>query len=290
MPQRALCISERDGSVPPLTGSRLCCGLHFRGLECCPHVSLRFEILARSAAGQRASSGLLYACAPCPPIVRGPAHFPMTLPSRTAHERPCWASDIQLFGMAAALLRGLGLAWARGEGLTPPAAALPWWLALPPKRHAHKHTYRYLVATLQLTLTALLLSSPAAAATANVCEPEWAQAALLQRVRATLAERNPPGQLQRSWVEPDRLCGGRAPGVMGTDANGGWWGVTCDARSCVVRLYLAGRGFGGEVRTAKVLYLEFETSNPKSLLINPKPKNPKPQTPDPKPQTPNPKN
>ena len=83
----------------------------------------------------------------------------------------------------------------------------------------------------------------------TACADESTTASLLKRVQATLQD--PFDILQKSWTDPSMLCGGRPAGVMGSNANGGWWGVTCDAEEppCVKKLYLAGKSFRGEVRT-----------------------------------------
>ena len=75
---------------------------------------------------------------------------------------------------------------------------------------------------LLLLLLLLLLASACPSATSASCADESTQAASLTRARATFED--PFGVLDRSWVDASRLCGGRAPGTMGHDGNGGWWG------------------------------------------------------------------
>lgn len=108
--------------------------------------------------------------------------------------------------------------------------------------------YRSVVLARAVFLATFLSAAATAAAEASVCADQSTLAASLRRVQATMED--PFGVLQRSWVDPSTLCGGRPAGVMGSDANGGWWGVTCDAEDppCVRKLYLAGKSFRGEVR------------------------------------------
>ena len=93
----------------------------------------------------------------------------------------------------------------------------------------------------RLLLLLLLLSgttTTGAAAATNACEDQFATAASLRKIQATMED--PFGVLQRSWIDASTLCGGRPAGVMGSDANGGWWGVTCDAEDppCVRKVSL----------------------------------------------------
>lgn len=108
--------------------------------------------------------------------------------------------------------------------------------------------YRLVVVARAVFLATFLSAAATAATEASACADESTLVASLRRVQATMED--PFGVLQRSWVDPSKLCGGRPAGVMGSDANGGWWGVTCDAEDppCVKKLYLAGKSFRGEVR------------------------------------------